>query len=221
MKYEFVLVPTRERSNLMLTDGKILTQVSPPQLGYDKSVGMVLGVVMVDIELGRDNVSEGDVCLYDNFIDTVSYKDNSDEKFDIRFGSFHDGCSANFDKLKIVMCTSDYELTPMFRIYRGDITKVCEYYNEHGSLPKVSGVIRTYNNVYLTLLIGEPEVDDEVVVVSSDTLVCDISEVIKRAAYRLYPRVVHDDYNPEDDANEGSRDTWIAGALWSHNNIKK
>jgi hypothetical protein len=38
---------------------------------------------------------------------------------------------------------------------------------------------------------------------------------IEEAAFRLFPRLIHDPYNPMDDGNEEYRDIWIEGAIWN------
>ena len=39
-------------------------------------------------------------------------------------------------------------------------------------------------------------------------------ETIEAAAFRVFPRLINDPYNPTEDDNKEDRDTWIAGARW-------
>jgi len=39
-------------------------------------------------------------------------------------------------------------------------------------------------------------------------------ETIEEAAFRLYPRLINDPYNPMEDDNKEYRDIWISGAKW-------
>jgi hypothetical protein len=39
-------------------------------------------------------------------------------------------------------------------------------------------------------------------------------ETLEEAAFRLYPRLINDPYNPMEDDNKENRDIWIAGAKW-------
>ena len=39
-------------------------------------------------------------------------------------------------------------------------------------------------------------------------------ETLEEAAFRLYPRLINDPYNPMEDDNKEYRDIWISGAKW-------
>ena len=39
-------------------------------------------------------------------------------------------------------------------------------------------------------------------------------ETLEEAAFRLYPRLINDPYNPEEDDNKEDRNIWINGAKW-------
>ena len=41
-----------------------------------------------------------------------------------------------------------------------------------------------------------------------------MKETLEEAAFRLYPRLINDPYNPMEDDNKEDRDTWINGAKW-------
>lgn len=42
----------------------------------------------------------------------------------------------------------------------------------------------------------------------------DNKETLEEAAFRLYPRLINDPYNPMEDDNKESREDFIAGAKW-------
>jgi hypothetical protein len=48
-------------------------------------------------------------------------------------------------------------------------------------------------------------------------------ETLEEAAFKLFPRLILDPYNPMDDDNEEYRDIWIEGAKWQseQNNTSK
>jgi hypothetical protein len=39
-------------------------------------------------------------------------------------------------------------------------------------------------------------------------------ETLEEAAFRLYPRLINDPYNPKEDDNKEYRDIWISGVKW-------
>jgi hypothetical protein len=39
-------------------------------------------------------------------------------------------------------------------------------------------------------------------------------ETLEEAAFRLFPRLINDPYNPMEDDNKEYRDIWISGAKW-------
>ncbi len=41
------------------------------------------------------------------------------------------------------------------------------------------------------------------------------NETLEEAAVRIYPRLINDPYNPQEDDNKEDRDTWINGATWA------
>jgi hypothetical protein len=51
---------------------------------------------------------------------------------------------------------------------------------------------------------------------NNDVCCCIIrtQETLEEAAFRLYPRLINDPYNPMEDDNKENRDIWIAGAKW-------
>jgi hypothetical protein len=45
-----------------------------------------------------------------------------------------------------------------------------------------------------------------------------MKETFEEAAFKLFPRLILDPYNPMDDDNEEYRDIWIEGAKWEQEN---
>jgi len=41
-----------------------------------------------------------------------------------------------------------------------------------------------------------------------------MKETLEEAAFKLFPRLINDPYNPMDDDNEEDRNIWIKGAKW-------
>jgi hypothetical protein len=41
-----------------------------------------------------------------------------------------------------------------------------------------------------------------------------MKETLEEAAFRLFPRLINDPYNPMEDDNKEYRDIWINGAKW-------
>jgi hypothetical protein len=46
-----------------------------------------------------------------------------------------------------------------------------------------------------------------------------MKETLEEEAFRLYPRLINDPYNPMEDDNKEDRDTWINGAKWQQEQI--